>query len=113
MRPTQPALFRFTAALALVAALALTACSGGNGSSFRGSTDSTTSAASGGTTLNVTMGDDPGNSVVSFSVSVDSIALTNTSSTTVSVLSTPTQLELTHLAGTSTPIATVSIPPGN
>jgi hypothetical protein len=95
-------MFLVTATFAAVMLIA--SCGGGYGSSATNSAPTST--------VQVTMGDAPGDAVVSFSVSVDSIVLTNTSGETVSLLSEPTRVELTHLAGTTTPIATVDIPQG-
>ncbi|MGE0406039.1 MAG: DUF4382 domain-containing protein [Candidatus Korobacteraceae bacterium] len=89
---------------ALSLALLLAACGGGGNGVTANLNPAQTS------TVQVTLGDAPGDSVVSFSVSIDSIVLTNNTGGTTSVLTEATRVELTQLAGTATPIATVDIP---
>jgi len=106
MKPTK-SLWIAMSGIVLVMLLGLAiSCAGGGGSA--GTSPSSNSSQS--STVQVTMSDAPGDSIVSFSVSVDSIVLSKVSGGTVSLLSQPTRVELTHLAGTSTPIATVDIP---
>ena len=50
--------------------------------------------------------------IVDFEITVNSIMLTDTGGGTVSVLSSPTRIELTHLAGTVEPLSLMAVPPG-
>jgi hypothetical protein len=58
------------------------------------------------------MGDAPADRIVDFEITVNSIVLTDSSGSTVSALSAPTRIELTHLAGAVEPISLTSVPPG-
>jgi uncharacterized protein DUF5666/uncharacterized protein DUF4382 len=62
--------------------------------------------------LQLRVGDAPSDSIVAFEIKVDSITLTNSSNTSVSLLSAPTEIELTHTAGTVEPLVISSVPPG-
>lgn len=99
---------RLVIAATIGALLALTAGCGGGGTSGGGGLPPRTS----GTSLRVNMGDAPVDRVVDFEITVTSIVLTDTNGGTVSVLSSPTRIELTHLAGTVEPLALTSVPPG-
>lgn len=77
-----------------------------------GTSSTTTTAQAGSAKLSVNMGDAPVDRVVDFEITVTSIVLTNTSGGTVSVLSSPTEIELSHLAGTVEPLSLTSVPPG-
>lgn len=81
-------------------ALALVACGGTGGTS-----------TSGMARYNVTMGDAPTDSVVSFEIAVSSIVLTGAGAP-VTILSTPMDIELTHLAGTVEPLTVADVPAG-
>ena len=62
--------------------------------------------------VQVTMGDDPGDRVASLSLIINSVTLTSDKGTTVTLISSPTTLEISSLAGTTTPIGTVTVPAG-
>lgn len=83
---------------------------GCGGSSGGGGTTGTTTPGS--TALTVNMGDAPADRIVDFEITVNSIVLTDSSGSTVSALSAPTRIELTHLAGAVEPISLTSVPPG-
>lgn len=94
--------------LTLCAVGALLACSGGqlnnnNGSSFSSAKPST---------VQVNIGDDPADRVASLSLTVNSITLVTDSGTQASLLSSAATVEISSLAGTTTPLATVSVPAG-
>ncbi len=60
----------------------------------------------------ISIGDDPGAQIASFTVTVNSITLIPDSGDPVVVMNTPTSIELTHLAGTAFPLGSVTIPKG-
>lgn len=62
--------------------------------------------------VQVRLGDAPVDKVLAFEITVSSVTLTNASGVTTSVLSSPTQVELTHLAGTFEPLTFQSVPQG-
>lgn len=100
----QNALFLWTVCLAV--AIALTGCSG-----------SVTSAATAGSlvaksVVQVRLGDAPLDRVLAFEITVMSVTLTDASGATTSVLKSPTEVELTHLAGTFEPLSFESLPQG-
>ena len=87
------------------------ACSGGgSSSSFTGRTNTTPPAT--GSVVQVSLGDDAGDRVASLSVTVNAVQLTSDAGTTVSLISSPTTLEISSLAGTTTPLGTVTVPAG-
>lgn len=93
--------------LVLAGALAWTSCTGGNNM-----TPTTPSATAQSAMVTVNVGDDPDDRVAALEINISSISLTNSSGTAVPVLTTPTQIELRHLAGTFQPIALSSVPAG-
>jgi hypothetical protein len=64
------------------------------------------------TAVQVRIGDAPVDKVLAFELTVTSITLTDTNGTTTNVLSSPTEVELTHLAGTFEPLTLSNIPQG-
>jgi hypothetical protein len=60
----------------------------------------------------VTFGDAPADGILSFEVTLIQIVLTDSSGAIVTVLSTPTRVEASHLSGTFSPLEHVSIPQG-
>lgn len=92
-------------ALGAVVLVGLLGCGGG------GMNNVTGTAGPNPASLNLTMGDAPPDSVVSFELTITSIVLTG-SGAPVSVLSKPTEIELTHLAGTVEPLAVMNVPAG-
>lgn len=65
------------------------------------------------TATQVRMGDAPADRVIMFEVTLGPISLTPSSGAAVTVLSTTRRLELTHNAGTSEPLALLSVPQGS
>jgi hypothetical protein len=97
---------RNAAALALAGLLVLLAVAvscGGGGSSTPPVTGTASSA------VQVKMGDDPDDAVVAFEITVNSVVLTDKSGATVSALSSPATLELTHLADTNEPLSFLNV----
>jgi hypothetical protein len=66
----------------------------------------------GTTAAQVRMGDAPADRVIMFEVTAGPISLTPSSGAAVAVLSTTRRLELTHNAGTSEPLALLTVPQG-
>jgi Domain of unknown function (DUF5666)/Domain of unknown function (DUF4382) len=92
-------------ALGTVVFVGLLGCGGGGTSNVTGT------AGPNPASLNLTMGDAPADSVVSFELTLSSIVLTGPGPS-VTVLSKPTEIELTHLAGTVEPLAIMNVPAG-
>lgn len=83
---------------------------GGSASSPTTRTNTTTTATS--SVTQVTIGDDPGDRVASLSIIVNAVTLTSDAGTTVPLVPTPVTVEISSLAGTTTPLGTVTIPAG-
>ncbi len=62
--------------------------------------------------VQVNIGDSPADWVVSFSMAINSMSLIDSSGKTVSVITSPTSLEVTHLMGTMQPLCMISIAQG-
>ena len=80
-----------------------------------GSSMSTTTNP-GGTSMSaaqIRMGDAPSDRVVSFEVSAGPITMTPSTGSAVTVLSGSRRIELTHLSGTSEPLALLNVPQGS
>lgn len=60
----------------------------------------------------VRIGDAPVDKILAFEITINSIALKDTNGKTVTMLSSPTQVELTHLAGTFEPMVLDDVPQG-
>lgn len=99
--------FRLVIAALFGTAVLLSSGCGGGASDIPNATPATS-----GTQTLVNMGDTPVDRVVDLEITVTSIVLTDTGGGTVSVLSSPTRIELTHLAGTVEPISLSKVPPG-
>jgi hypothetical protein len=84
-------------------------CGGGSNSMTTGGGMGTSSS----TSAQVRVGDAPADRVVSFEVTVGPITLMPTSGSAVTVLSNSHTIELTHLAGTSEPLALLNVPQGS
>ena len=95
--------------LFIVTALFLMAACGGGNTTVKTSTPTPSPAAS---TVQVSIGDDPGDRVASLSVTINAISLSSAGATPVSVLPAPVTVEVTSLAGTTTPLSTVTVPAG-
>ncbi len=96
------------ACLTLSLASTLTACGGGSNSTTT-SNPSPTPAAK--TAVQVNIGDSPADWMLAFSMNVTSMSLTG-SNGSVSVVSSSTPMEMTHLMGTMQPLAMLSAPQG-
>jgi hypothetical protein len=95
--------------IALIAmALTLAACGGGT------SSNPTTPIPSpaGSTTVLVGMGDSPADWITTFGMTVNSITLTNSNGSSVSMLSAPSQMEMIRLMGTVQPVSIMKVPQG-
>lgn len=96
--------------LTVVALAATLACSGGGSGSSTIKTNTTPTATA--SVVQVTMGDDPGDRVAALSITINSATLTSTTGSTVTLTSAPTTVEISSLAGTTTPLGTVTVPAG-
>ncbi len=109
LRPTP--LILASACLAFVSTAALNGCGGAAGMS--GSSTSTTSTIPAATTaVQVNMGDSPADWMLGFSMSIGSMTLTG-SNGSATVVSSPIEMEMTHLMGAMQPLAMVSAPQGS
>jgi hypothetical protein len=68
--------------------------------------------AAGSTMSVVNFADSPSDRVVAFELTVNSVTLTRSDSSTVSILSTPRRVEVTHVSGSAEPLVTSAIPQG-
>jgi hypothetical protein len=94
---------------ALGLTLISTGCSGGGSSATNSMSSSTPSANS---AVQVKIGDGPADGVLAFELNISQIALTPSSGSAVTVLNTPTEIELTHLSGTLEPLVLSKVPSG-
>jgi hypothetical protein len=65
------------------------------------------------TKVQVKIADAPSDRVIALELKVNSIVLTNSSGGTVSILASPTEIELSHLAATMEPLSLNDISQGN
>jgi uncharacterized protein DUF5666/uncharacterized protein DUF4382 len=65
-----------------------------------------------GTAMTVSVGDAPVDGIVDFEITINQITLTDASNNTITVLNTPTRVELSHVNGTVEPIAVMNVPAG-
>jgi Domain of unknown function (DUF5666) len=98
-------------ALALV--FMLTACGGGGSNDAKNPMPPSPTGSASSTAVTVNIGDAPSDRVISFEITVNSITLTKSDNSTVTLLSTPRRVEVTHLAGTAEPLVLTSIPQGS
>ncbi|HEU5457692.1 MAG TPA: DUF5666 domain-containing protein, partial [Terracidiphilus sp.] len=84
------------------------ACSGGSNSTTTSNPPPTPAAK---TAVEVNIGDSPADWMLAFSMNITSMSLTG-SNGSVSVVSSPTPMEMTHLMGTMQPLAILSAPQG-
>jgi hypothetical protein len=98
--------------MALVELLAggLTACGGGSSTSSTPQTAVPGGGQSSAAVVNIS--DSPSDRLVEFEITVDSIVLTRSDNSTVTVLTSPRKIEVTHLAGTDEPLVLSAIPQG-
>ena len=94
--------------VAMLLAVAIGCSGGGSGTKVTTSFTPSTPATS---SIQVNIGDLPGR-VAAFAITVNAVTLTNSTGGTVNVLAAPVTVELAHLAGTTTPLATLNIPQG-
>ncbi len=108
MRFSRTPIFLF---LALV--LALAGCGGGSSGSMvpPGSTPISQPQSS-SSTVGVSIGDAPAGWIMTFGMTVNSITLTDSSGQSVSLLASPTSMEMMQLMGTLRPLAISSVPRG-
>src|SRR5215468_6204764 len=102
-----------TSVVALALAFLLTACGGGGGNVTQNSMPPAPTGSASSTAVTVNIGDAPSDRVISFEITVNSITLTKSDNSTVSLLSTPRRVEVTHLAGTSEPLVLSQVPQGS
>jgi hypothetical protein len=93
----------YGAVLGLISALALSVGCGGN------STQPSTRLSA----VQLKIGDAPSDRVIAFEITVNSLVLTDTNGGSVSVLSSPTQVEFSHLSATMEPLSINNIAQGN
>jgi hypothetical protein len=84
----------------------------GCGGSYNAAPKTNVTPSSG--TQNVVVGvtDGPGDRILAFTVTINSIDLVSSTGAKVSVVSTPTTVEVSHLAGTTFPLGRATIPQG-
>ena len=58
------------------------------------------------------VGDDPADQALAFEITIKSVVVNSSTGSTPNVLSTPVDIELTHLAGTFEPLALANVSPG-
>jgi hypothetical protein len=75
-----------------------------------GVTPTVTNIASAAVDVPILITDAPSDQLVSFSLTINSVVLTDTAGKTASVLTTPTTIEVTHLNGIQAPLVTAKIP---
>ena len=97
-----------SAAAAGLAIAALAGCSGYTAQSGAGGSYPAAAALS----VPVLITDAPNDQLVSFSLTLNSIVLTDTAGQTVNLLASPTTVEVTHLNGIQAPLVTAQIPQG-
>lgn len=93
--------------LLLLTFLLLAGCGGGGSS-----TPSSNSPQTAATTVQINVGDAPADWVVAFTMTISSMALTNSSGSNVTVASGPMAMEMRHLMGTMEPLTMANVPPG-
>ena len=93
----------------LVVLFGLTSC-GGNGSSSAQNLGNVTPGIASSTLFSI--GDAPSDKIVSFEVTINSVALTDANGASVTILNRAFRIELTHLAASFVPVANLSVPQG-
>ena len=89
----------------------LTAC-GGGGNSASPAPQSTVPGSTQSSAAVVNISDAPSDRLIELEITVDSIVLTKSDNSTVTVLAAPRKVEVTHLAGTNEPLTLSAIPQG-
>src|SRR5690348_14548833 len=96
--------FQLLTGAASVALVALAGCSNSSISSL------SSSVAGSSVQVPVLITDAPHDQLVSFSLTLNSIVLTNSAGKTVNLLASPATIEITHLNGIQAPLVTSAIP---
>lgn len=94
----------------LIALLVLAMSCGGGSSSTTTRTNTNTPATA--SVTQITIGDGPGDRVASLSIIINAVTLTSDAGASVPLVSSPVTIEISRLAGTTTPLGTVTIPAG-
>src|SRR3954469_16906795 len=100
---------RFVIPVALAAVMS--ACGGYNQNNTTPPPTTTPSSSSSQSVINI--GDSPSDSILSLEFTINSIVVTDTAGKQTSVLPAPARVEVTHLAGTFSPLAHVQLPNGS
>ncbi|HEY0565595.1 MAG TPA: DUF5666 domain-containing protein [Terriglobales bacterium] len=93
-----------------VLALTLVGCGGGSSTAPTSAPVVTPNAQS--APVGVSIGDAPSDSVIAFEATISALTLNTSSGSSVSVLSGPAKIELSHLAGTTEFVGSVNVPAG-
>lgn len=93
--------------LLIVQAVILIACGGGSSSP-----SNQFGTTSGSAQVQVNIGDSPADRIVACAVTINSLSLTSSSGTSVTMSSSPMSIELTHLMATMQPLSMKSVPRG-
>jgi hypothetical protein len=93
----------------IASALAFVGCGGGGQAT---TTTPTQNSIPAGTTVEVSLGDSPADWMMTFGMTVNSITLINSSGGSVSMLSSPAQIEMLGLMGTVEPVSIMKVPQG-
>ena len=99
-----------SAALVLFLIAVLNGCGGGSGSAAAPTSPSPTQAAT--TAVQINMGDSTADWMLAFSMNISSMTLTG-SGGNVTVVSTSTPMEMTHLMGAMQPLSMLNVPQGS
>jgi Domain of unknown function (DUF5666) len=100
---------RYVACTALVlSVLLLVGCGGGGASSSQNPNPQPNT-----TSLQVNIGDGPSDRLAAVSMAISSLTLANTTGGSVTVVSSPTPLEMMHLMGTMQPVSVMKVPQGS
>jgi len=106
-----PSMWPILAGIAVLV-LTLAGCGGGSSGMNNSQVPGGTVTPAGNSAMTVLMGDSPADSVAGFEITINNITLTDASNNSVTVLSTPTRIELTHNSANMEALASVKIPQG-
>lgn len=96
----------------ILAALILAACGGGGGGVSVSQTTPPATSPPTSTAVQINLGDDPADRLLAASVTINSVALTTASGSSVTVMSSPRPMEMMRLMGTVAPLAIANVPQG-